>query len=418
MEFVSPIFYGLFFDGGGMKELIRRKYIYYHKQSTGGHTRGVGITTENGILEYDTDYFEPDAAVQEKMPVQFLVGGHYYFYVSDILINNFDYEKLASGYYSYLVIIRNERNLDIYHGRYNIGNQSIVANNPDSGKPMLVRVHGKGSQKGEWPIIGTRKAILFIGGLHRNELGGIAVVKIMEDYIQEKSNTNSLIPDDTTVFVLNPVHSPNLIPNESHREIRPINSRSIDPNREFTELNIAETRNIDEFIRNLLQPNNYSSLFIISGHRYNNDLPSNSWRRSADGIFPGIILPLYNINIEGVELEIFEAAEYKNNRRTGNRIQYTIPQISEKMASEREGFGKYTEFAYETIWRRKENEVIDYEIYPKEFMHYLNTAFPNDVGTKINMIEFEIPLLVERMRNYSQWAEGFHNFLDFLFSEN
>ncbi|MDR2941069.1 MAG: hypothetical protein LBV17_00560, partial [Treponema sp.] len=115
---------------------------------------------------------------------------------------------------------------------------------------MRVRVYGNGTQKREWPIAGIKKALFLIGGIHRVEEAGITMIRLMEEHIKRNP---FIIPDDTTVFVLNPVHETN------NREIN-----GIDPNRDFELRRLPETKAIVALTDFLVQQ--YGEIRIISGH--------------------------------------------------------------------------------------------------------------------------------------------------------
>jgi hypothetical protein len=248
-------------------------------------------------------------------------------------------------------------------------------------KPMIVRVFGRGS----------RNAVLLIGGLHSDEVGGMRAIKIMKNYM--KLNP-IIIPTGTTVFVLNPA---------SVTWNRYING--LDPNRQFMTYEILnETHAIIGFISYLLE--NHDRLTIISAHSYTDSNDEVTGRVSKNGI----VFPLYNLTDLGREkARKKEAIEDLTNLE----LYYSIPPKSREI---RELFHNATGF--------KEMDLFDYKPIVGELLYYLDDYYfyhrnlaPNK---SLNMVEFETPKSEEvELANgkrhadniETSWGSSFRSFL-------
>ena len=239
-----------------------------------------------------------------------------------------------SGYVTNSDIVKNMEtdtaSSDVFYSSYKIGNFS-------NGEEMIVRRYGEGHN--------FFHAVFLIGALHGNEEGAKKSINVMEDHIK---NNPSVVPDSTSVFVLNPANNTN---------IRTI--LGIDPNRDFLDTKLNETRAISAFTQTL--NDEWEHVTIISAHQYNDEA------RGTKGI--GWVLPLYKLLPEGEKLLDAKILIQRD-------IHYTNPQASQFLALE---FAKILNFSYEPMWKGG-------EMYPGEYIHFIS-----NLKKSINMIEYEIP---------------------------
>jgi hypothetical protein len=410
--FLLPTFYGRNYENSTENPMPQTSAVSktdYPLQNKYIYILGLDYNNDMNIVhEIKTDN-EGKISSKTHLPVR----KDYYFYVSDKQIEN--YRNIKRDYCSNNISTNDniEQEIILYPGICVIG-----ADTKDVA--MNVRIYGKGAQKGAWPIRNIQKAIFFIGRLHGDELAAEYAIQIMETYLQQYHYD---IPPNTTIFILNPVHSTltRNIPNDN----------GINPNRDFLSLKLRETQAINNFVRSIESA--YDDIIIISAHSYNINNPQNRWRREA-----GCVFPLYKIIPEGkFELSpvsksikigesvfsVFVGIEQPNIMIQNNTIiipgaNYISPSFSQKIAHE---FSKCTGFGYESMWRVMYDETGKpiHEMYEGELMYYLNKTFPDKIGNKINMIEFELPSSLElELKNAitikSEWYGKFTKFLNFL----
>jgi hypothetical protein len=404
VQLIFPIYFGNF-HGEKNREKLIDKYIYLVRRGSQDY-QDMGKTNKEGKL------------IKGAEQIPLYVGAEYYFYVSDTEIAKFHYNKLASGFYSDPVIIEDDRELNLWHGKYFMGNDT-------RGQPMLVRVYGQGAQKSDWPICSVQKAIFFIGRLHGNEEGAKNAIDVMEKYIQQGPTTTenyTNVSDNTNVFFLCPVHS------TTDRNIQ-FNGKEVNPNRDFHDLDkpndrLNETKALVSLINTFV--NNYSEIIIISAHQYNSKYDRNLWRekqehdqqgvRLKETLPRGCVMPLYNLKVQSGDM----AWEINANDQREKLIPYNLFSTSEAYAKK---FSEIIKFQYEQVYRvdrthesTGKNNLSETwtEIYMHEFMYFISNEFAHIQNKKVNMIEFEIPSYLARTIKNFEWKQRFDDFVKSL----
>jgi len=231
-----------------------------------------------------------------------------------------------------------------------------------NGTKMIVRYFGTGKER----------AIFLIGGLHSDELGGRRAIKIMKEHIKKKIKEKpDFIPENTTVFVLNPasVIGDRLI-------------GTIDPNRAFSlpdndNRKPKEVITISKFLTDITDQ--FNSIIVISGH--------SGWEeKGREG--NGTVFPLYKLTNEGKKyLDAFVKKNGKNNYYiTGINIEKKYFTLDQASVNIRRDFSFITKFIEVDIWRN--------EVYNGELISFLDKNIPDAI-----MIEFETPKSLEGKNN-------------------